>query len=77
MAHMWFGNLITNVWWDEKWINEAFASYFTYVGIEKSQNDLLEWDESLKVGTWDLGQMMIYEDLRRAITADETTRILS
>ena len=32
MAHMWFGNFVTCPWWDELWLNEAFASYFTYVG---------------------------------------------
>ena len=24
-AHMWFGNLVTMRWWDDLWINEAFA----------------------------------------------------
>jgi alanyl aminopeptidase len=27
IAHMWFGNLVTLAWWDDTWLNEAFASW--------------------------------------------------
>lgn len=34
LAHMWFGNLVTMAWWDELWLNEGFASYIEYKGVD-------------------------------------------
>ncbi|XP_041970737.1 membrane alanyl aminopeptidase-like [Aricia agestis] len=30
IAHMWFGNLVTNEFWDCLWLNEGFARYYQY-----------------------------------------------
>ena len=31
LAHMWFGDLVTMRWWDDLWLNEAFATYCSYL----------------------------------------------
>jgi aminopeptidase N len=36
IAHQWFGNAITETTWDDAWLSEGFATFFTLLFIEFS-----------------------------------------
>ena len=43
LAHMWFGNLVTMKWWDDLWLNEAFATWMAFKIIDQWKPEWEMW----------------------------------
>ncbi|HQR71138.1 MAG TPA: M1 family metallopeptidase [Burkholderiaceae bacterium] len=45
IAHQWFGNLVTAAWWDDIWLNEAFATWMANKALARFNP---EWDSQVR-----------------------------
>ncbi len=43
LAHMWFGDLVTMAWWDDLWLNEAFATWMAYSVVDDWKPEWKLW----------------------------------
>jgi puromycin-sensitive aminopeptidase len=43
LAHQWFGNLVTMEWWDDLWLNEAFATWMEHVIVDEWKPEWNIW----------------------------------
>ncbi|XP_028251383.1 glutamyl aminopeptidase isoform X2 [Parambassis ranga] len=58
LVHQWFGNIVTMDWWDDLWLNEGFASFFEYIGVEKAEP------------TWAMRDIMVISDVLPVMVDD-------
>ncbi|HEX3693773.1 MAG TPA: M1 family metallopeptidase [Polyangia bacterium] len=62
LAHQWFGNLVTMVWWDDLWLNEAFATWMAYKIVDQWRPQWRIWMD-FEIGK---GSALLLDALRSA-----------
>jgi puromycin-sensitive aminopeptidase len=45
LAHMWYGDLVTMAWWDDLWLNEAFATWMAFQVVDRWRPEWCMWHE--------------------------------
>ena len=72
LAHQWFGDLVTATWWDDLWLNEAFATWADAKIVDAWKP---EWDGSVakvqsRTGAMGNDSLASARRIREPITSD-------
>ncbi|HEX4386073.1 MAG TPA: M1 family metallopeptidase, partial [Myxococcales bacterium] len=71
-AHLWFGDMVTTAWWDDIWLNEAFATWGEAKIIEKFQPSWNEPSDRVRAteGAMQNDQLLSARRIRQPITSE-------
>jgi len=47
IAHQWFGNLVSIEWWDQLWLKEGFATWISFLAVDKMCPQFDIWSQFL------------------------------
>jgi puromycin-sensitive aminopeptidase len=45
LAHMWYGDLVTMAWWNDLWLNEAFATWMAFQIVDSWRPEWRMWHD--------------------------------
>jgi len=73
MAHQWFGDLVTTAWWDDIWLNEAFATWMEskIAGEWKPEWRMDASDVDDRLGAMRTDSLLTTRKIRQPITSDD------
>jgi puromycin-sensitive aminopeptidase len=83
LAHMWYGDLVTMAWWDDLWLNEAFATWMAYRVVDDWKPEWRMWQsfEHDRAGALGLDALAhthpIYAEVRSVAEATENFDLIT
>ena len=73
MAHQWFGDLVTTAWWNDIWLNEAFASWMASKVLDRWKP---EWntkidEQNSRIGAMGQDSLVSARQIRQPIESND------
>lgn len=76
LAHQWFGNLVTMPWWDDIWLNEAFATWMGHKAVDQWNPDY-HFDRKLQqrsMTAMEADSLLSTRQIREPVTNEDGVR---